>query len=213
MNQENQKKSAPRLLGNYLPCSRGVIRMAMQKKREAKLKGEPDKLIGQILIELTELTNEDIEIALRLQRADRLALCPVFETLTHPELIAMGKNFREINIAARQQFIMEGENDPSLYVVASGQVEVFKISDDDDDDEIHIAFIEPYEPIGEMGYFHGGHRTASARTVGPTCLLSADYSNLTHYFEYVPRVAYAFMDLVQQRQAQAEKRMQEAQAK
>jgi hypothetical protein len=30
-------------------------------------------------------------------------------------------------------------------------------------------------------------------------LLKADYSNLTHYFEYVPRVAHEFMRIVEQR--------------
>jgi len=139
-----------------------------------------------------------------------LGLCPVFESLTSTELAAIGNHFSEISIQAGQQFIMEGENDPSLYILVSGQVEVFRT--DDDGNEIHIANVDPVEPIGEMGYFQGGIRTASVRALVPTDLLSASYSSLTHYFENVPRVAHAFLEVINRRQEETEKRLQEAQA-
>ena len=69
--------------------------------------------------------------------------------------------------------------------------------------------MEAYEPIGEMGYFQGGVRTASVRAVDNVECLRADYSALTHYFEHVPRVAHAFMDIVQRRQQETEQRIQE----
>ena len=78
-----------------------------------------------------------------------------------------------------------------------------------DGSHLHIAYVEAYEPIGEMGYFQGGVRTASVRAVDNVECLRADYSALTHYFENVPRVAHAFMDIVQFRQQQTEQRIQE----
>ena len=54
---------------------------------------------------------------------------------------------------------------------------------------------------GEMGYFQGGIRTASVKTTKQSELLRAPYLNLTHYFEHVPRVANAFLEVIQQRQA------------
>ena len=66
---------------------------------------------------------------------------------------------------------------------------------------IHLAYINPVEPIGEMGYFQGGIRTASVKTTKQSELLRAPYLNLTHYFEHVPRVANAFLEVIQQRQA------------
>ena len=212
MNEITEKEPSPplpRLLGAYLPCSRGVIRMAMKRKREAKLKGIADKLIGEILLESHDVTEAELKTALSLQRAARLAHCPVFKTLSQIELTAVGAHFHEMSIEARQQFIMEGENDPTLYVLASGQAEVFKIGDNNT--ETHIAYVTPYDTLGEMGYFHQGIRTASARAVYPSCLLCSPYKNLTHYFEHVPRVAYAFMDLIHKRQEEAQKRMEESQ--
>jgi CRP-like cAMP-binding protein len=199
-NNIEQAKPRPRLLGDYLTCSPGSIRLAMQKKREAKLAGKPQKRIGELLIDLEIIEPEEIETALRHQRADRLGLCPVFESLNRTELSAIGNHFSESSLAADKQFIFEGENDPTLYILVSGKLEVF--TKDDNGDEIHIAFVDPVEPIGEMGYFQGGIRTASVRTVVPTELLSAGYKNLTHYFENVPHVAHAFMDVINKRQAE-----------
>lgn len=205
MADEHQEKPRPRLLGDYLPCSPGSIRLAMQKKRDDKLKGRPQKRIGELLIELEIIDEEQLTNTLRQQRADRLGQCSVFESLSRAELSAIGNQFSEISFPSDKQFIFEGEDDPTLYVLVSGKLEVF--TKDDNGDEIHIAFVDPVEPIGEMGYFQGGIRTASVRTVVPTELLSAPYKGLTHYFEHVPHVAHAFIEVINRRQAQTNEKL------
>lgn len=205
MADNEQEKPRPRLLGEYLSCSRGSIRIAMQKKRDATVVGHIKKRLGEILIELQTITQEELENALRQQRADRLGLCSVFESLNRTELSAIGNQFTETSLSADQQFIFEGENDPTLYILVDGKLEVF--TKDDNGNEIHIAYVDPIEPIGEMGYFQGGIRTASVRSVVPTELLSAAYKNLTHYFEHVPHVAHAFLDVINRRQAETQERL------
>ncbi len=205
MAENEQEKPRPRLLGEYLPCSRGTIRIAMQKKREAKLAGQAQKRIGELLIDLEIIKQEELDNALRQQRADRLGLCSVFAALNRSELSAIGNQFSEISLGADKQFIFEGENDPTLYVLVEGKLEVF--TKDDDGNEIHIAFVDAVEPIGEMGYFQGGIRTASVRSVVPIELLSSPYKNLTHYFEHVPHVAHAFLDVINRRQAETNERI------
>tara|TARA_R110002072_G_scaffold30092_1_gene94177 strand:- start:1278 stop:1916 length:639 start_codon:yes stop_codon:yes gene_type:complete len=205
---DTQEKPRPRLLGEYLSCSRGSIRMAMQKKRETKVRGNDQKRIGELLVDLAMISEEDLQNALRRQRADRLGLCPVFESLNRAELTGIGNHFAEVSLSSDQQFIFEGENDPTLYILVEGKLEVF--TKDNDGNEIHIAFVNPVEPIGEMGYFQGGIRTASVRAVVPTELLTAAYKNLTHYFEHVPHVAHAFMDVISRRQAQTDERLKDA---
>ncbi len=203
MAEESNNKPMARILGDYLPISRGAKRLAMQKKREAKLKGEEVKTIGEILLASGTITQEDLEIAIRKQRADRLGLCPVFESLSRPELTALSSHFNEISLPAGKQFIMQGENDTTLYVLVSGRVQVF--ATDEDGNEIHIAHVDPVEPIGEMGYFQGGNRYASVRSIDPIEMLCASYSDLTHYFENVPRVALAFLEVVKRRQEETER--------
>ena len=201
MAEENKKpgKNEPRRLGEYLTCSPGSIGMAIKKKLEALERGNNKKGLGEFLVELGIITNDELENALRRQRADRIGLCPVFDSLSNTELHAIGNHFTEVSYASGEEFIREGENDPTLYILIEGQLEVFK--KDKNGKNIHLAYINPVEPIGEMGYFQGGIRTASVKTTKQSELLRAPYLNLTHYFEHVPRVANAFLEVIQQRQA------------
>ena len=201
---EDYKKSddhKPRRLGEYLTCSRGSIVMAMKKKLEALERGGNKKGLGEFLLELGIISQDDLDNALRRQRADRIALCPVFNSLTNTELHAIGNHFIEVGIGNGEQFITEGKNDPTLYILIKGQLEVF--TKDKNGKNIHIAYINPVETIGEMGYFQGGIRTASVKTTKQSELLRAPYLNLTHYFEHVPRVANAFLEVIQRRQENA----------
>ena len=191
----------PRRLGEYLTCSRGSIIMAMKKKLEALEHGGNKKGLGEFLLELGIISQDELDNALRRQRADRIALCPVFNSLTNAELHAIGNHFVEVGISSGEQFITEGKNDPALYILIEGQLEVF--TKDKNGKNIHIAYVNPVETIGEMGYFQGGIRTASVKATKQSELLRAPYLNLTHYFEHVPRVANAFLEVIQRRQENA----------
>ena len=172
--------------------------MAIKKKLEALERGGNKKGLGEFLLELGIISQDELDNALRRQRADRIALCPVFNSLTNTELHAIGNHFVGVGISSGEQFITEGKNDPTLYILIDGQLEVF--TKDKNGKNIHIAYINPVETIGEMGYFQGGIRTASVKTTKQSELLRAPYLNLTHYFEHVPRVANAFLEVIQRRQ-------------
>jgi len=187
--------------------SSGAISNAVEKQIEAYAKGEPVKPIGEVLVDLGVITQEELENSIRSQRVTRLAGCPVFASLSTTDLTALSKHFTEVSVGPGEQFIMQGEDDPSLYIIGTGLVEVFRI--DNAGNEIPIAKVGPGEPIGEMGYFSGGVRTACVRAIEPTQLLRAEYDNLTGYFENVPRVALAFTEVVEHRRKEMEQLMQE----
>ena len=194
-----------KLIGKYLACSHGAIQMAVERQEQQLKNDQTPDLIGQLLLADNIISEEELNIGLRKQRADRLLECPVFQELQATELAGIGNKFYEVSIPAGETFIKKGENDPFLYVISSGKVEVFITNDQGKD--IHIAYVEAFEPIGEMGYFQGGIRTASIRAVERTHLLKAPYSGLTHYFEHVPKVAHAFIDMMNRRQAENEAKL------
>lgn len=202
-----EKKQARRI-GEYLVCSPGTLKNAVKRQGQMLKLGQGVKRIGEILVENGEISRDDLETAIRKQRIDRIKLCPVFSTLTGTELSALSSKFTEVSVSAGEQFIYQDQPDPTLYIIASGRVEVYRT--DITGNFTHIAYVEPPEPIGEMGYFSGGLRTASVRAVDSVELLCAEYSNLTHYFENVPRVAHAFMIMVDERRRVTEEIMQEA---
>jgi CRP-like cAMP-binding protein len=193
-------------LGNYLFCSPAVMQNAIRQQGLSGKPGAGPKRIGEILVESGSISREELDVAVRKQRMDRLRLSPVFKMLSDAELAAISNRFTEISIPPGKQFIFQDEPDPTLYILAKGKVEVYRTTLDGK--HIHIAYVEPPEPIGEMGYFQGGIRNASVRAVDAVELLQADYSKLTHYFEYVPRVAHEFMRIVEQRRHATEQIVQ-----
>jgi len=195
-------------LGDYLVCSPAVLKNAVKKQGQILKRRLAPKHIGEILLDDGLISQDELNIAIRKQRIDRLRASPVFNMLSDAELAAISTRFVEVTVEAGEQFIVQDEPDPTLYILAKGKVEVYRTNLDGT--HIHLAYVEPFEPIGEMGYFQGGVRTASVRAVENSELLRANYTSLTHYFEHVPRVAHEFMRIVEQRRMATEEIMQEA---
>lgn len=200
------QKNGVKRLGDYLICSKPVLQNAVKKQGQALKRGEKPKQLGELLVEDGVISVDERDSAVRRQRIDRLRRCPVFSMLSEAELAAISMRFTEVSIPPGRQFIIQDEPDPTLFVIAVGTVEVYRTTLDGR--HIHIAHVGPPEPIGEMGYFQGGIRTASVRAVDATELLRANYESLTHYFEHVPRVAHEFMRIVENRRRATEQILQ-----
>ncbi|MFT5426273.1 MAG: hypothetical protein ACI9ZT_001214 [Gammaproteobacteria bacterium] len=190
-------------IGEYLVVSKGAINNAVEKQINSSFTGtKKNKRIGELLVEQGAMTQEELDNSIRKQRIARLGACPIFATLSTMELAALSKFFTEVGHPANDTFIMQGEEDPSLFIIAYGLVEVFHL--DNAGNETSIAKVGAGEPIGEMGYFTGGVRNACVRTLEATQLLQAQYKDLTDYFENVPRVALAFTTIIKQRKKEME---------
>jgi len=200
---DDLNKSGEFKIGEYLVVSKGTINNVIERQVNSSFEGPgKTKRIGELLVEEGILTQEELDNSIKKQRIARLTACPVFATLSPTELAALSRLFTEVSYPANEMFIMQGEEDPTLYVIATGLVEVFHLNNAGD--EISIAKVGAGEPIGEMGYFEGGVRTAYVRTLESTQLLRAKYNDLTNYFENVPRVALAFTTVVGQRKKEME---------
>jgi len=195
-------------LGDFLPISRGAVRGALLKQSDAGRSPEGSSRIGDLLKDSGAVTEDELNAAIRKQRMARLAACQLFADLQPMELSAISAKFREVSVNAGEQFITQDAEEPTLYVMAAGQLEVFRVTEGGR--EIHIAEVGPGEPIGEMGYFQGGKRTASVRAILPSELLCAAYEDLTHYFENVPRVAHAFVEVVERRRRELAQKVEES---
>ncbi|MBI1732828.1 MAG: cyclic nucleotide-binding domain-containing protein [Gammaproteobacteria bacterium] len=202
--QDSDKQDTKRL-GEYLVVSRPVLQNAVKKQGQELKRGDKPRPLGEILFQNGDVSRDELETAIRHQRVDRLRRCPVFSTLSEMELAAISQRFSEVSVPPGTQFIVQDEPDPTLFVIAKGQVEVYRTTLDGK--HIHIANVGPPEPIGEMGYFQGGIRTASVRAIDATELLRAEYNALSHYFEHVPRVAHEFMRIVDRRRRATEQVM------
>ena len=73
-----------------------------------------------------------------------------------------------VTLADGQQLFAMGDASDLVYVVESGEIEIFRVTPDGS--EHHITAIGPGGYFGELGPLLGMPRNASARAVGPTIL-------------------------------------------
>ncbi|MCP5153255.1 MAG: GAF domain-containing protein [Ectothiorhodospiraceae bacterium] len=185
-----------RPLGEYLACSRDYIEEALGRQG-AVSDFDLRRRIGEILLEAGAVGLEDLLGAVERQRTVRLRACSLFSGLGDRELARLAAVFQEVTIPAGESFIRQDERDPCLYVIAAGTCKVFRT--DEAGHEIPLARVFPGEPVGEMGYFDDGVRSASVRAVDVVQCLRATYDDLTDVFESLPAVAAAFMEVITRR--------------
>ena len=185
-----------RRLGEYLDCSHEAIHSALSKQRSAH-DAHTGKRLGELLLEDDAISLDALLAGIQAQRVDRLRACPLFKSLSSDDLAELSVVFQEVSAAPEECLITQDDRDPYLYVLGSGRLEVFRT--DEEETEVILARVFPGEPVGEMGYFTNGVRSATVRAIETAQLLRANYEDLTDCFEGNANVATAFMDVVTNR--------------
>ncbi len=196
MAAEPTVSQSSRRLGEYLDCSNQAIQSALSRQKSGQ-DGVVNKRLGEILLEDEAISLDALLAGIQAQRVDRLRTCPLFTSLSNDDLAELSAVFQEVSIPPDHCLIEQEDRDPYLYVVGAGRLEVFRT--DEDDIESTLARVFPGEPVGEMGYFTNGIRSASVRSIETVQLLRASYEDLTDCFESNANVATAFMDVVTNR--------------
>jgi len=170
---------------------------AATKTPSGTVTARPERRSGVVSVELRQAPYERRDEAGREYRVARLRRFPLFSDLEPDELEALSDMFEEMEVAADVEIITQDESDPYLYLLVHGALEVFRRDDKGITTRLHE--VTPGEPVGEMGYFAGGLRSASVRTLAPSLLLQARYDVLSRTFEVAPRLAKVFWQVVTQR--------------
>ncbi len=185
-----------RRLGEYLECPASAIRAALARQSAGE-GGSEAKRLGELLLEDEAISLDALLAAIQAQRIDRLRACPLFNSLSNDDLAELSAVFQEVSLPADELLIEQEDKDPYLYVVGAGRLEVFRSGGRSN--ESVLARVFPGEPVGEMGYFTDGIRSASVRAIDTVQLLRARYEDLTDCFESNANVATAFMNVVTNR--------------
>jgi CRP-like cAMP-binding protein len=103
------------------------------------------------------------------------------------------------SFAPGELIVEEGRTGNGLYVILSGNVEVFR--DVEGDEERILRKMGPGEPFGEMALIGEWPRTASVRALEPTECLGMDRWVFLAYLERDPTLAIRMLQILAQRLA------------
>jgi len=195
----------PRRLGAYLRLPPAEIDAVLD--RHAGGPG-PRPRLGQVLLGAGLLGEADLADALCRQRADRLRACPLFAPVPTAALHELAALVEEVSVPAGRQFIHQDRSEPHFFVVVSGRVQIFRTGPDGD--EVELGTAGPGEPLGEMGYFGDGRRSASVRALEPVELLRIGYADLRRCLDLAPQVALGLLDTLSARLSRQSRLYEEA---
>jgi CRP/FNR family transcriptional regulator, cyclic AMP receptor protein len=132
-----------------------------------------------------------------MQTADLLATVPLFKLLDGSERADLERVFERRDFAAGERIFSLGEPGDSLYIVGTGNVELFV--KDNAGARIVLTVCGPGEVFGELSLFDGGARTASALALENSTLLVLDRDDLLGFLRAHPDAALDLLTTMGQR--------------
>jgi cAMP-dependent protein kinase regulator len=155
----------------------GEFGFFIDRKRHATVRAVTECEILEIsrnalnrMIEIHPRLNEVLQNLFKERILDNfLALSPIFSSLVSSERGEFMKRFHLREIPEGTTLFKGGDPPTSLYMVRSGEVEIF--TQNRDGKKVSLALLESGNFFGEIGPLFGKPRTANARTTRPTELM------------------------------------------
>ncbi|UCD32644.1 MAG: GAF domain-containing protein [Desulfobacterales bacterium] len=206
MKKDQMGDQAANKIGQYLSLDLEIINAGLESQRQLAFKGIR-KLLGEVLIDLKAITQDDLNEAIHLQRYERLKITQLFRDLSDEDLKHLSEMVQEQTISAGETFIHQDTYGDCFYLIVTGEVQIYRVGDFDD--ETTFSVVGPGECIGEMGYFSDGKRSASVRALVDSQVIRINYKELGKSFEFAPTIARYFLEILTGRLRRSGIRFQE----
>ncbi len=105
-----------------------------------------------------------------------LTTIPLFHMLDEHELATLANELDEAHFLAGQDIFSAGDDGDEMYVVESGEVELFL--QDNANDRVRLGVVEQGDLFGEFSLLSGEERSAGARALKNTKLIIIDQNDL-----------------------------------
>lgn len=112
---------------------------------------------------------------------------PLFANLSPEDQDRLGRIVSRRRVAKRQMIFRDGDRADGFFVVASGRVKVFKLSEEGKEQVLHI--LEPGQSFAEAVLFEGGAYPANAEAIADTELLFLPKREFVALLEKNPKMA------------------------
>ena len=121
----------------------------------------------------------------------------LFSDLSNEEFMATVEKMKPIDIPEGTLVIREGDKGNSIFIIASGEVSIFR--EDEDSNELWISNLEEGDFFGEFGFFSESGRIASVKAVSDTTLLELSRNDLESIIKKHSRVKEVLLKFYKER--------------
>ncbi len=173
--QSAQTAFEPRPIGAYLSCSPAEINRAIFIQ-SAEFACGTVKRIGEILVELEQITREELVEALSIQRIDRLRQCSLFAGLASDDLHLISDVVEEVRLGTGERLLRQHQTGDGMYAVVSGRFLLYRR--DRHSEGVPVGVAVPGDALGARDYLSGGTRSASACAIEPSLVFKIRYDLL-----------------------------------
>jgi uncharacterized membrane protein len=127
---------------------------------------------------------------------------PLFQLLDDQEATLLCEHLDERHYLAGQRIFSAGDPGGTMYVVESGQVELF--IHDNNDERVHLTYIDKGELFGDLSLLDNEARSASAQAVTNTTTFVIDRNDLEILVKTHPHSALDMMAMLGKRIREAD---------
>jgi CRP/FNR family transcriptional regulator, cyclic AMP receptor protein len=141
-------------------------------------------------------------------REGRLALVPIFASLSDGDRQALAETCRRRHFRLGQVLFHEGDPGSALYLLLSGQVKIVRESSEDGEIILHVC--GPGECLGEMALLDGAPRSATAEALERVEALMLYREEFLALLDRRPTVARAMMGSLAERVRRLNEQLRDA---
>jgi uncharacterized membrane protein len=127
---------------------------------------------------------------------------PLFQLLDDQEAALLCEHLDERHYLAGQRIFLTGDPGGTMYIVESGQVELFV--HDNNDERVHLTYIDKGELFGDLSLLDNEPRSASAQAVMNTTTFIIDRNDLEILVKTHPHAALDMMEMLGKRIREAD---------
>jgi CRP/FNR family transcriptional regulator, cyclic AMP receptor protein len=131
--------------------------------------------------------------------AELLAATDLFASATPAEVARVIATSSVRDMVRGDVLFHEGDAPDALYVVVRGRVAIALDHRPVDSRESVVALMEPGDLFGEMGLMDGGARSANAKALEPSTVLTVPYDPVRQVFEQRPELLWGVVRLLARR--------------
>jgi CRP-like cAMP-binding protein len=213
--KENEQKSAVLTLktgdfwGEHTLLEQGDIVLAAVAKSQCLISELPKKIITPLAKQGSSLLKHLKKECKRHCFYPILSFMPLFEPLTPEERQGIAEHLFNINIAKGTEIIHEGEFDESIYLIKSGEVEVYTSFVEREELQVvqvaqeraRLAILQTGDFFGEGAFFTKEPRSATIMASTDVQLLKLPGEDLKTVLKDYPRIEEILKQYHQQRVA------------